>query len=148
MILDTIARAIRSACWDFSDWLWPDAALDRLERERHFLKIKLRRSYDTLIRQRNAIQSVTGWIAREERHSTALTQQIETYLGVENRVKAYHHALELDQLRHCLERERRQLSQMQQAYHDQVVAIALLERRQEALEQHRLCRLSLPPQTD
>jgi len=149
MILDNISRAIRSAFLDFSDWLWPDAALDRLERERHFLRLKLRRSYDTLIRQRNAIQSLTAWIAQQERRSAALTQQVETYLGVENRVKAYHHALELDQLRHCLERERGQLSQMQQGYHDQVVDIAQLERRLEALSQ-RHCRLefSLPPQSD
>ena len=149
MIPDTIARAFRSACLDFSDWLWPDAALDRLERERHFLKLKLRRGYDTLIRQRNAIQSVTTWIAQKEKHSAALTLQVETYLGVENRIKAYHHALELDQLRHCLERERGRLSQMQQAYHDQVVGIAQLERRLDALTaQHYRCGFSLPPQTD
>jgi hypothetical protein len=149
MILDNISRAIRSAFLDFSDWLWPDAALDRLERERHFLRLKLRRNYDTLIRQRNAIQSVTAWIAQQERRSAALTQQVETYLGVENRIKAYHHALELEQLRHCLERERGQLSQMQQGYHDQVVDIAQLERRLETLS-HRHCRFefSLPPQTD
>jgi hypothetical protein len=137
MILDTIAGAIRAACLDFWDWLYPDAAHDRLERERHFLKLKLRRSYQALIRQRNAIQSVTTWIAQKERHSAALTQQVETYLGVENRIKAYHHALELDELRHCLERERGNLRQMQQAYHDQVVVIAELERRVEALERQR-----------
>ncbi len=149
MFLDTLARALRSACLDFSDWLWPDAALDRFERERHYLKLKLRRNYDTLIRQRNAIQSVTTWIAQQERRTAALTQQVEVYLGVENRIKAYHHALELEQLRHCLERERGQLAQMQQSYHDQVVSIAGLERRLEALSQ-RHCRVefSFPRQTD
>jgi len=142
MILDTIAGAIRTACLDFSDWLCPDAAQDRLEREWHFLKVKLRRSYHTLIRQRNAMQSVTSWIAQKERHAAALTQQVETYLGVENRIKAYHHALELDELRHCLQRERGQLRHMQQAYHDQVVAISALEQRLEALEQRRYYRAS------
>lgn len=136
MILDTIAGAIRSACWQFSDWLWPDAALDRLERERHFLKLKLRRGYDTLIRQRNSIQSVTVWLAQQETRSAALTQRVETYLGVENRVKAYHHALELDQLRHSVERERGRLTEMQQTYHDQVVTISQLEQRLLALEEH------------
>jgi hypothetical protein len=136
MILDTIAGAIRSACWEFSDWLWPDAALERLERERHWLKLKLRRGYDTLIRQRNSIQSVTTWLAQGETRTAALTQRVETYLGVENRVKAWHHALELDQLRHSMERERGQLDRMRKGYHDQVIAISQLEQRLAKLEEH------------
>jgi hypothetical protein len=79
---------------------------------------------------------VTAWLAQGETRTAALTQRVETYLGVENRVKAWHHALELDQLRHSMERERGQLDRMQKAYHDQVIAISQLEQRLAALEQH------------
>lgn len=135
MILDDIARAFRSAGWEFSNWIWPGAALVQMERERDWLKLKLRRGYDALLRQRNAVQSVTAQLAREERNVLALTHRVETYVQLDNGIKAYHHALELDQLRRRLERQRQQLDSMQQGYHDQVVDLTRLETRLADLEE-------------
>lgn len=142
MILDDIAQAFRSAGWELSNWIWPNAAVTQMERERDWVKLRLRRGYDALLRQRNAIQSVTGYLARKENETVALTHRIETYLELDNRVKAYHHALELDQVRHRIERERGQLKDMQRAYHDQVVGLTRLEARLTDLEERLAsCRI-------
>ena len=141
-MLDHIFESARAVYWDAVHSLWPGTALVQLERERDWLRLRLRRGYDCLIRQRRTLQETLTRIAQNDKHTTALTYRIESYLQTDNRVKAYHHALELDRLRKTLERDRGQLPELDRAYQNRVADITDMEQRvaeiEERLEAQRL----------
>jgi len=141
-MLDQLWHSVRAAYWDVADSLWPSAAAAQLERERDWLKLRLKRGYRSLIDQRRTLQTTLTRIAQNDKLTTALTFRIESYLQTENRVKAFHHALELDQLRRTLAHDRDQLPCLERAYQNRVADITAMERRaaeiDEWLEAQRL----------
>lgn len=119
MTLDDLLQAVRSC---FS------GAADR-ERESAWLRLKLRRGYDGLMRQRRLVEALQHRASQKEKDARALTCRVESYLQAGNSIKAWHHALELDRTRHSLERDRVELGRLRQGYHDLVAEIGRLERR-------------------
>ncbi|MBY0525182.1 MAG: hypothetical protein K2R98_17380 [Gemmataceae bacterium] len=141
-MLDQLCQSARNACFDLIHQLWPDVTALHQERELEWLRLRLRRGYENLIRQRNSLQSALARILQNEKQETALTYRIEAYMQGDNRVKAFHHALELDQLRHTLQRDRGELPHLQRAYENRMADITAMEARvadiQERVDAQRL----------
>lgn len=125
MNVDELLQAARSLLGGLD----PTADPARLEREAAYLRLKLRRSYDGLMRQRRLVEAQHGQITHKRKEVQALTAQVESYLQTGNRVKAWHHALELDRLRQSLERDHTELGRLQRGYHDLIADISRMERR-------------------
>lgn len=125
MTMDELLQAARSLLGG----LEPGADLTRLEREATYFKLKLRRSYDGLMRQRRLVETQQNYILDKRKNVQALTCRVETYLQADNRVKAWHHALELDRLRQSLERDQTELGRLQRGYYDLIGDISRMERR-------------------
>ena len=136
MNLDELLQAARSLFGG------PDAGMVPLERESAYLRLKLRRSYDGLMRQRRLVETQHRQVSQKQKDIQALTCRVESYLQAGNQVKAWHHALELDRLRPSLDRDFAELGRLQRAYHALVADISRMEQRaarvNEQLETRRL----------
>jgi phage shock protein A len=124
MTLDELLQAARSLLGGLDPQV-----MDRLEREQTYLRLKLRRGYDGLMRQRRLVESLHYRIVDRQNAVKALTCRVESYLQASNQVKAWHHALELDRLRNSLERDHTELGRLQRDYHGLVAEISRMEHR-------------------
>jgi hypothetical protein len=106
-----------------------------MEREQEWLRLKLQRGYEGLMRQRRGVERAATRAASGDKQIAVLTARIESYLEVGNRIKAWHHALELDQLRRSVERDHRELHDLRKAYEEHVAELAHLGRRRRDLQE-------------
>jgi chromosome segregation ATPase len=134
MILDDVLQSLRFCFWELRHALTPEAGRWRLEREAVWLRHRLRRGYEGLLRQRQALESLTSRIGRNDKRVMALKYRVATYLEVGNKKSAYRQALDLDQLRQGVDEDRQHLTRLQRAYQEHVTQLSRMERRREAVE--------------
>jgi hypothetical protein len=110
--------------------IWRDApqktlleAIDRLER-------RVRDGSAVLARGRLSLDELRRRVVDRERRESWLASRVEVYLHVGDQPNAWRHALELDQLRNSLQRERERLQRRWQTYREQK---AYLEKLREEL---------------
>jgi uncharacterized protein YhaN len=114
---------------ELQEILWRDVPrepngreLDRLERDLH-------RASLALTPLRTSVAELRSRLAEKERRARWLEARVEMYLHVADRVSAWRHALELDQLRHALDQDRARLLRRRQAYHAQLARVRQIQQR-------------------
>lgn len=124
----TLDELLQSAC-SYLGGIDPDTEPASLEREAAALRLKLRRGYDGLMRQRRLVENGHHHIVKKRKDIQALTCRVDSYLQANNQIKAWHAALELDRLRQGLERDLAELGRLQRCYHDLIADLSRMERR-------------------
>jgi hypothetical protein len=134
MTLDELLQSLRFCFWQLRHAFSPEAARWRLEREAVWLRHRLRRGYEGLLRQRQALESLTARVGRNDKRVTALHHRVATYLDLGNKKSAYRQALDLDHLRQGVEEDRQHLHRLERAYQEQVSQLSRMERRRDMVE--------------
>jgi hypothetical protein len=94
--------------------------LERLKRELH-------QASTALTELRTIVAELRTRLAEQERRARWLEARVGIFLHVADRTNAWRHALELDRIRHTLDRDRAGLQRRRQAYHAQRARIRQLE---------------------
>jgi hypothetical protein len=110
--------------------IWRDAPRKNLLEAIDRLECRVRDGWAVLARGRLSLDEVRRRVVDKERRESWLASRVEVYLHVGDQPNAWRHALELDQLRNSLQKERERLQRRWQTYREQK---AYLEKLREEL---------------
>jgi hypothetical protein len=125
MGLQQFLQDVRS---ELQEILWEDVPRQPVGREWLRLEQAFDHAATELQRLRASVEELSNQLAEKERRMRWLQTRVQVYLYVADRVNAWQHALELDQLRQSLDQERSQLRRRQQAYQAHRARVRHLER--------------------
>jgi chromosome segregation ATPase len=116
----TVSQFLHGVGSELREFFWQDQPSPGFLAELRTLERRLRRCSEAMQRQRTLIDELRTRVAPLERRAEWLATRVEVYLHVGDRENAWRHALDLDQVRHALEKEHRQLERQQRTYEIQL----------------------------
>lgn len=125
----TLNQLIQDVGLELQELLWRDVPYREAMAQRDRLEAQLREQSSRVEQLRSRRDEHRQRLADQERRAAWLEERVAIYLHVGDRVNAWRHALELDQLRKGLDAQRRQLRQQGQAYHGQLARLRHLRQR-------------------
>lgn len=133
MNLNSLLRAV--GLDDLTRDLWGDDAVARLDDRIDRSERQLRRLYTLLIQQRSIVEGLRHRLTENEKRQVRLAERVEVYHHVRDRGNAWKEALELEQTRRCIQRDREHVELHQTAYQQQLDDVARLKRRLASLRE-------------
>ena len=100
---------------ELQEILWTDVLREPPERRLARLTRELDRESEALTELRTRAAELRGRLTEQEQRARGLEARVRVYLQVADRTNAWRHALELDRLRHALERDRACFQHVRQA---------------------------------
>src|SRR5438094_5825498 len=111
MTLDCVLESIEAEFQELTRGWWGGDAAAKLQEKVDRLDHTLRERYAVLVRQRAIVEGLRHRLAENEARATRLAERVEVYLHVADRDNSWKEALELDQTRRTITRDREQLRQ-------------------------------------
>jgi hypothetical protein len=105
------------------EFIWRDAAKQAILEEIECLQGRIRAQETAVARQKILVERIQRRVSEQEDWADWLASRVELYLHVSDRPNAWQHALELDQVRAHLHRQRKQLQEHLHTYHEQQVRL-------------------------
>src|SRR5260221_165608 len=127
MTLKFLLRAV--GLDDLTRDLWGDDDVARLEGKIAGGERQLRQLYGLLIQQRSIVEGLRHRLTENDKRAARLAERVEVYYHVSDRGNAWKEALELEQTRRCISRDRVNVELHEQAYQEQLDDVARLKRR-------------------
>lgn len=133
MTLNSLLRAV--GLDDLTRDLWGDDDVARLEDKIERGERELRQLYGLLIQQRSIVEGLRHRLTENDKRAARLAERVEVYYHVSDRGNAWKEALELEQTRRCIARDRDHVELHEQAYQQQLDDVARLKRRLDRLRE-------------
>lgn len=144
MVLADVRRRMAQWLQELVHAVWPEGHAASLAQEIECLQQSMRGVCHDLLRQRRHIEAVQRNLDRYEQRTAALLWQVQTCLQAGDHAGAWRAALELDEVRHLLKRERARL-QASCAFYEHQVQRLVYQQRQLAHLQLQLRRARVTP---
>ncbi len=119
---------IRSVETELQELLWQDSAERTLSTELEELDGQIEECTADSNRNKKFIDQLKKKVAHCELQVAWLKERVEVFLHLNDRSNAWRHALQLDQLRQTIAKDRDELHRHQRVYSDQLVQIRRLQR--------------------
>jgi chromosome segregation ATPase len=129
MCLDYWLETLEFRCRGWLKGLKHSRELDRLREKSDRLKRDLRQRYPLLVRHRAVIGGLRRRIEEGEQRVQRLADRIEIFSHVADHATAWRHALELEQTRKTLARDRAKCERLEQAYQEHLADVDRLKDR-------------------
>jgi hypothetical protein len=129
MSVDHFLQSIEDQFHALANGLWGENPVPRLQAKADRMDRELKQRYARLVRQQAVVEGLRHRLAENERRAARLAEQVAIYLHVADRDNSWKRALDLDQTRGAIEKDRRQLRRHEKAYQDQLADGDWLKRR-------------------
>src|SRR5262249_13827106 len=113
-MLAQVVQTVEGNLYRLGKRIWKDDPLIELREQADRLSDELQQRHAALERLRTECQEVAQRLADHEISAAMLVSRIETYVHVGDSANAWRHALELDQVRQAMQRDRSQLQQYEE----------------------------------
>jgi chromosome segregation ATPase len=113
-MLAQVVQTVEGGLYRLGRKIWKDDPLIELREQADRLSDELRRRYAALERLRAEREEVAQRLADHEINAAMLVSRIETYVHIGDSAGAWRHALELDQVRREMKRDRARLGQCEE----------------------------------
>jgi hypothetical protein len=109
MTLEHFIHTLEACVFDLGKHLWSEDPVGELQEQADRLSAALQQHRAALVECQARVAELRSRLAWDEKQAVVLAQQVQAYLHVNDRVRAWEHALELDRLRHSLHEDRPKL---------------------------------------
>jgi hypothetical protein len=133
MTWDQMLQAVRLQLQEVTDLLWPADRTGQIQAKLESLEGRLQQRYQALLLQRRQIEGLRGRLEQLEQRVAWLTERVATYHHVRDQRNAWRHALDLDQARRVVARNRAQLRDQEEIYQDRLHDLHHVQRRLDLL---------------
>lgn len=135
MILEQLIQKMEARVFDLGRHFWCGDPAGELEEQAEALCDKLQRQHAALHENRARVEELRTRLLHQEKRAAYLAARVQTYVHVGDQVKAWQHALELDQVRRGLHEDRPRLRQLILACRDHEGRVEHLERSLTAIQE-------------